>query len=387
MVLGAGGTGGHVFPALALGVEMKELGIDVLWAGRESGLENQVAVEHGFAFEPMASAGFYGKGIGRKVEAAWLLCRGLLQAISLLRRVKPSGVVATGGFATAALLAATEFGGTPYFLLEQNCIPGRVTSFFAPRARETFLAFPSAGAFPGASSVTGNPLRKGFGGSGVQGFGREDDGKTVLFIGGSLGAQVLNVAALDVAAALSNLNFIILTGRRDYEFVRSRVRSRNCELVEFTSHPEELYRRATIAVSRAGGVVLSELVAFGIPAILIPFPYATDRHQDANAAYLASVGAASVLDQSRLSGLTSLVRTLMDDVPRRQQMGAAARSIAKPDAASDIARRIVEVLGAGDGRSQKSEARMQNLHVPDTGILEFSNPEPIVRRRESCSVA
>jgi UDP-N-acetylglucosamine--N-acetylmuramyl-(pentapeptide) pyrophosphoryl-undecaprenol N-acetylglucosamine transferase len=99
-------------------------------------------------------------------------------------------------------------------------------------------------------------------------------------------------------------------------------------------------------VSRAGGVVLSELVAFGIPAILIPFPYATDRHQDANAQYLASVGAASVLDQSRLSGLTSLVHTLMDDAPRRQKMEAAARSIAKPGAAAAIARRIQECLAA-----------------------------------------
>ena len=260
VVLGAGGTGGHVFPALALGVEMRELEIDVVWAGRESGLENRVAVEQGFVFEPLASAGFYGKSIGAKVSAAWLLWRGLFQAIGMLRRVSPSGVVATGGFATAALLAATEFGGTPYFLLEQNCIPGRVTSFFAPRASEAFLAFPSVKPFPGASSVTGNPLRREFS------LGeRTDDGKTVLFIGGSLGAQALNVAALDTAAALSNLNFIILTGRRDHEFVRSHVRSRNCELVEFTSHPEELYRRATIAVSRAGGVVLSELVAFGIP--------------------------------------------------------------------------------------------------------------------------
>ncbi len=341
VVLGAGGTGGHVFPALALGIEMRDLGIEVLWAGRESGLENQVAAENGFAFEPLASAGFYGKGPGPKVQAIWLLCRGLLQAISLLRQVKPSGVVATGGFATAGLLAATEFSGTPYFLMEQNCIPGRVTSFFSPRARETFLAFPGKEPFPGASSLTGNPLRREF----RQGE-RSDDGKTVLFIGGSLGAHALNAAALDAAAALANLNFIILTGRRDYEFVRSRVTSKNVELVESTSHPEELYRRATIAVSRAGGVVLSELVAFGIPAILIPFPYATDRHQDANAEYLASIGAASVLDQSRLSGLTSLVRTLMDDAPRRQQMEVAARSIARPDAASTIARRIQECLAA-----------------------------------------
>jgi len=355
VVLGAGGTGGHVFPALALGIEMRDLGIEVLWAGRESSLESKVAAENGFAFEPLASAGFYGKGLGSKARAAWLLCRGLVQAISLLLRVKPSGVVATGGFATAGLLAATEFGGTPYFLLEQNCIPGRVTGFFSPRARETFLAFPSTEPFAGASSVSGNPLRREF----SQG-GRSDDGKTVLFIGGSLGAQALNTAALDAAAALANLNFIILTGRRNYDFVRSRVTSKNVELVEFTSHPEELYRRTTIAVSRAGGVVLSELVAFGIPAILIPFPYATDRHQDANAAHLASVGAASVLDQSRLSGLTSLIRTLMDDAPRRQQMEAAARSIAKPDAARTIACRIAEELGQGHESSSESEARMTN---------------------------
>jgi len=344
VVLGAGGTGGHVFPALALGIELRDLGIDVLWTGRESGLEQEIAAEHGFAFAALASAGFYGKGIGGKLRAAGLLGRGLFGAISLLRRVAPGGVVATGGFATAALLAATEFAGTPYFLLEQNCIPGRVTSFFAARARESFLAFPCTRPFPGASSVTGNPLRRGFGASGAGRGAREDDGKTVLFIGGSLGAQALNVAALDAAAALANLNFIVLAGRRDYEFVRSRVSSKNCEIVEFTSHPEELYRRATIAVSRAGGMVLSELVAFGIPAILIPFPHATDRHQDANAEYLASVGAATVLDQSRLSGLTSLVGTLMDDAPRRQQMEAAARSVARPDAALAVARRIKECL-------------------------------------------
>jgi UDP-N-acetylglucosamine--N-acetylmuramyl-(pentapeptide) pyrophosphoryl-undecaprenol N-acetylglucosamine transferase len=355
VVLGAGGTGGHVFPALALGIEMRDLGIDVLWAGRESGIEDQVAADNGFVFEPLASAGFYGKGIGRKVQAAWLLCRGLMQAISLLRRVKPSGVVATGGFATAALLAATEFGGTPYFLLEQNCIPGRVTGFFAPRARESFLGFPSAKSFPGASSVTGNPLRREFSPG-----ERSDDGRTVLFIGGSLGAQALNLAALDMAAALSNLNFIILTGRRDHGFVRSRVRSSNCELVEFTSHPEDLYRRATIAVSRAGGVVLSELIAFGIPSILIPFPYATDRHQDANAEYVASVGAATLLDQNSLSGLTSLVRTLMGDAPRRRQMEAAARSIAKPSAALVIAKRVAEVLASGGAEKRGREDAVNN---------------------------
>ncbi|HTW90625.1 MAG TPA: glycosyltransferase [bacterium] len=366
VILGAGGTGGHVFPALALAIEMRDLGIEVLWAGRELELENRVADEHGFAFEPLAAGGFYGKGVGRKAQAVWRLGQGLMQAIRLLRRVGPSGVVATGGFATAALLAATEFAGTPYFLLEQNCIPGRVTSFFASKARESFLAFPSAKSFPGASSVTGNPLRRDF----HQGI-RSDDGRTVLFIGGSLGAQALNAAAIDAAAALTNLNFMILAGRRDYDFVRSRVHSKNCEIVEFTNHPEELYRRATIAVSRAGGVVLSELVAFGIPAILIPFPHATDRHQDANAEYLASVGAASVLDQSRLSGLTGLVLALMEDEPRRRRMEAAARSVARPDAASAIARKVAEELGLGTGDeglgTRAPDPRPQEREAPRPG--------------------
>jgi UDP-N-acetylglucosamine--N-acetylmuramyl-(pentapeptide) pyrophosphoryl-undecaprenol N-acetylglucosamine transferase len=325
---------------------MREAGADVIWAGRPDSLESRVASENGFAFENLDAGGFFGRGILHKLSAAWLLTRGILVAIGLLRRLTPSGVVATGGFATAALLAGADMIGTPYFLLEQNCIPGRVTRHFASRARESFLAFPTRKPFLGPSRVTGNPLRRELAEN-----GRQDDGKTVLFIGGSGGAQALSMACLDAAAALTNLNFVLIAGRRDYEFIHSRVRSKNCEVVEFTAHPEELYRRASIAVSRAGGVVLSELVAFGIPAILVPFPYATDRHQDANAEYLASVGAASLLDQNRLSGLTSLIRTLMDDVALRDKMAAAAKAAARPAAAREVAARVVELLSNSEGRS------------------------------------
>ena len=122
------------------------------------------------------------------------------------------------------------------------------------------------------------------------------------------------------------------------------VRSSNCELVDFTDHPGELYRQATLAISRAGGMVLSELAAFGIPAILIPFPYATDRHQDANARYLAAHGAAVVMEQSSLSGLVSEVRRLMDDVERRVRIGDAVHLLACPRATQDIAERIEQCL-------------------------------------------
>jgi len=350
-VIGAGGTGGHVYPALALGLEMRELGLDVVWVGREAGLEQQVAVEHGFAFEPLAAAGFFGRSLVAKVAATALLGRGLFRTLALMRRVAPIGVVASGGFASAALLAAAWVTGVPFFLLEQNCVPGRVTRCFAPGAKESFLAFPTTRPFPGSHVVTGSPLRRA-----VVQTRRQDDGRTVLFIGGSQGAQALNLAAIDTAAALTNLRVIILTGRADYDFVRARIRSRNCEPVPFTSHPEELYRQATMAVSRAGGMVLSELLALALPAILVPFPYATDRHQQANAEYLESLGAALVLEQNRLSGLTSLIRTLMDDKLRRSRMEAAARAAAQPEAARAIARRVAEKL-RNDQRAMLSRKR------------------------------
>ncbi len=339
-----------MFPALALVDELRRLGTKVVWVGRDRGLECQVAAEHGVEFVSLPARGFYGKKAWAKALGLWVGLVGLFRALVLLRRVTPQGVVATGGFASAAVLAAALVSRIPFFLLEQNCIPGRVTRFFARRAKATFLGFVPAKPLPGCYEVTGNPLR-----GALAAGGRSDDGRTVLVLGGSQGARALNLAALDAAAALTTLNFIILTGHRDYDYIRGRRSSANCELVAFTSRPEELYRRATICVSRAGGMVLSELVAFNIPAILIPFPYATDRHQDANAQHLAAVGAASVLDQTRLSGLTSTIRSLMDDEPKRRRMEQAARTVARPDAARVIAGRIIEMLAGCDCAAERGK--------------------------------
>ncbi len=340
-MLVAGGTGGHVFPALTLADELMKRKMEIVWVGRPEGLERDLVCKRGCRFEPVPAAGFVGKGLLAKLRWPWTFLRGVIRSWSLVRGFDPDAVVAAGGYVGAAPLLCAQILGKPFFLLEQNRIPGRVTRFFAPRARECFLAFPAAGKTGPNRMVTGNPLRPE-----IAVGKRSDDNRTVLVLGGSQGARALNLAALDAAAALTNLRFIILAGRRDYNLVKSRVRSGNCELVEFTDRPEELYKQATIAVSRAGGMVLSELVAFGIPAILVPFPYATDRHQDANAQYLASIGAAIILDQNRLSGLTSSVHALINDEQRRKKMAQAAREAARPDAAQVVAERIVQCLAA-----------------------------------------
>jgi len=282
-------------------------------------------------------------GFVRKLRWPWLLLAGLIQSLGIFRDFGPDAVVAAGGYVSAPGLLAASLTGRPMFLLELNRVPGRVTRLFMGKARESYFAFPPEETKATKASekavVTGSPLRGEFS-TPV----RKDDGRTVLVLGGSGGARALTLAGLDAAAALGNLSFIILTGKRDFELARSHLRSSNCELVEYTERPSELYERATLAVSRAGGMVLSELVAYGIPAILVPYPHATDRHQDVNASYLASIGATIKLDQNRLSGLVSLIQGLMNDEAKLHSMSAAYEPARHPDAAREIAERMERCL-------------------------------------------
>lgn len=298
-------------------------------------------MEHGIDFVDVSAAGLVGRGLFARIYGAFLIGRGTVQSLTALSRLQPDAVLAAGSYVAAPILFAAALQGRPFFLMEQNRIPGRVTRLFAPRAQRVFCGFPLEFPLSGRVCVSGNPLRPA-----LTCGERADDGRTVLVLGGSGGARVLSLAALDLAATFTNCHFIVLTGQRDYNHVRSRVRSKNVEIVEFTRQPELLYRRATIAVSRAGGLVLSELLSFGIPAVLVPFPHAADGHQDANAQYLASLGAATVLDQNRLSGLAVVVRELLDNDNRRQAMRAAALAAARPAAAVTVAQEIVTCLAA-----------------------------------------
>lgn len=338
-MVAAGGTGGHILPAFTLAHEMIQRGHDVFWVGRANGMEAGIVRARGIEFEPIPAAGFSGKSLTQKAVWPVTMARGCARSLDVVRRRVPDAVVAAGGYVSAGPLAAAWLSGVPYFLLEQNRVPGRVTRLFAPGARRVLLAFPTVAELRARTVVTGNPLRPE-----IVEDGRSDDGRTVLVLGGSLGARPLNLAALDAANVLTGVRFVLLTGRRDFDLVRSHVHTNNIELVDYTDRPHELYRRATVAVTRAGGMVLSELSAFGIPAILVPFPHATDRHQEANAQYFTSLGAASTLDQYRLSGLVSEIKLLLDDGERRQRMSDAARKVARPAAAAAAAGEIEKCL-------------------------------------------
>ncbi len=275
---------------------------------------------------------------------------GFVQSLNLLTRIRPDAVIAFGAYVSLPVLLAAKLRGMRFYLLEQNRVPGRVVRFFAPYARNTFLTFPLHKPIRAPITLTGTPLRQEL----VQNALKfsyppqpqpQPFPKTVLVLGGTQGARPLNLAAVDMAAQLTNLHFIVLTGRRDYKQLKSLVHSANCQLIEWTDHPEDLYQQAHLAVTRGGGLVLSELLAFGIPAIIVPFPYALDNHQDANALYLEQTGAAVRLEQTQLSGLIPLVRTLTLDDARLKRMSVSARKLARFDAASTIARTILHDLG------------------------------------------
>ena len=320
---------------------MKELALNPVFAGRPGSMEQERAAKAGFEFHPLSSSGFFGKGIPAKFGAAWNLFRGTFQALSLLRRVPAAAVVAAGGFGSVPSLTAARLTACDYFLLEQNCIPGRVTRYFARGAKEVFLTFPLDKPLPAKTSVTGTPLRRAL----LQAARLKPQAanNTVLVLGGSLGARALNFAAIELARQLPELRFIIQTGRRDSAEVNRRVQElglKNIELFDFTLAMEQYFGRATLVLSRAGGVVINEILTFRIPSILVPFPLATDNHQKANALHVAREGASLQIDQSRLPETGNVIRDLFAHPEKLAEMAANARRIAKPNAAQEIAQRI-----------------------------------------------
>jgi UDP-N-acetylglucosamine--N-acetylmuramyl-(pentapeptide) pyrophosphoryl-undecaprenol N-acetylglucosamine transferase len=344
ILLVAAGTGGHIFPALALAEELVKQGMYPVLAGRPRSLEQELARAAGVEFMNLTSSGFFGKGplarLGFGVNAA----SGFAQALRIMRRKQPDAVVAAGGFGSVAPLVAARLAGRPYFLLEQNRIPGRVVRYFSPWAAEVFLTFDLLKPLAARTRVTGTPLRRK-----LLSRERRDPGNTVLVLGGSQGARALNTAAVEMARALPQYRFVVQTGRRDYALVKEQATGlANMELTDFTLDMEELYAQASLVVSRAGGMAINEILAFGLPSILVPFPFAIDNHQKANAQHVALQGASINLVQSRLPEIPGIVAALMADPVRRTEMSASARRIARSDAAQLIADRIQHGVGHGD---------------------------------------
>lgn len=344
----AGGTGGHVFPALAVAEQLQSRGWPVAWLGTRAGLEARVVPPTGIPLYWIRVSGLRGKGLLRQLAAPFMLAWALLQAAWTLLRLRPAAVLGMGGFTTGPGGAMAWLLRRPLVVHEQNSVAGLTNRMLAPLARPVLEAFP--GSLPDAIH-TGNPVR----GSIVEtGFRERDPGARrprLLVVGGSLGAAAFNEqvpVALAGIDAPQRPDVWHQTGLRHIDAARAAYQTAGVavRLDAFVDDMGAAYRWADLVLCRAGALTIAELAAVGVGSILVPYPHAVDDHQTANARYLVDAGAAILLPQSGMTPEQLREQLgLLQQTERLRDMGRRARAQALPDAAARVAGYCIGATG------------------------------------------
>ncbi len=356
VVIMAGGTGGHVFPALAVADAMREQGVQVSWMGTRRGLEAEVVPAAGYEIDFISISGVRGKALLGWLQAPFRSVLALLQALRILLRRRPGVVLGMGGFVTGPGGIASWLLRRPLVIHEQNAIPGVTNQLLARFATRILEAFPDACLTRYRAVHTGNPIREEFArlAPPEQRFEVRREQLRLLVVGGSLGAQVLNQTVPQAVALLPREERPAIrhqAGKGKDEATRSAYREAQLEarVEPFIDEMAEAYGWADLVICRAGALTVSELAAAGVGSLLVPYPYAVDDHQTHNAVYLEDAGAAVLIPQSRLSaeGLAGLLREFVADARqgrrRLSAMALAARRMAKPDATQMVVEQCLEV--------------------------------------------
>ncbi|MFP3872818.1 MAG: undecaprenyldiphospho-muramoylpentapeptide beta-N-acetylglucosaminyltransferase [Thiohalophilus sp.] len=349
----AGGTGGHVFPALAVARYLQEQGVEIYWLGTRRGLESRVVPQAGFSIRFISVSGLRGKRLSGLLLAPFKLSYALLQAVAIFLRVKPDAVLGMGGFVTGPGGLAAWLLRRPLLIHEQNAIPGLTNRLLGHLALQVMEAFP--GSFKNRKALhTGNPVRQDIVElpQPAQRFARHEGAIRILVIGGSLGAQVLNET---VPQALSRLpeqmsvTVIHQAGRDKLDSARQAyaLAGVEAEIVMFIDDMAGVFGWADLVICRAGALTVFELASAGLASILVPYPYAVDDHQTANARYLQEAGAARVMPAAEFDSerLASVLRELLEQGRERLlDMAQRARQLAMPDATRIVGQRCLEVM-------------------------------------------
>lgn len=367
IVLTGGGTGGHIYPALAIGreVERREPGSELLYIGTKRGLESRIVPEQGVRFESIDITGIRRSLSIENIRTAVRFIRGVRRAKSLLRAYRPDAVVGTGGYVCGPVVYAAAKLGIPTLLHEQNVVPGLTNKFLSRYADAVAVSFAdSKPHFAKVKSVeyAGNPCATAIlGGDPLRGYaslGLAPGTRFVLVVGGSRGAQALNRAAAEAAAKLAGLpdvHFVFATGERYYEETRSELDrivdpavAARVHVKPYISNMAEVLAATSLVVGRAGASFIAEFTAIGVPAIYIPSPNVTNNHQQANAESVVQAGGGLMIVERELSGtkLFEAVAGIMNDEPRRLRMAESARSIGMPEAAGIIYEQLVSAVRA-----------------------------------------
>ena len=350
----AGGTGGHVFPALAVAAELSARGIAVSWLGTQRGLESRVVPAAGYPLETMRVSGLRGKGVLRLLLAPFMLMVALSQALIIQLRLRPLAVLGMGGFASGPGGVTAWLLRRPLLIHEQNSVAGMTNRWLAPLARKVMEAFP--GSLPARRSAlhTGNPVRAEITRlpSPTERFAARSGALRVLVIGGSLGAHALNEAVPAAVRQLSADLPLLLhhqTGSADQASVQAAYAAlgREARVDAFVDDMASAYSWADVVICRSGALTVAELAVVGVASVLVPFPYATDDHQTGNARFLTDAGAAILMPQASISAekLAGLLEDFSQQRDMLLEMACRAHQLAMPDAARRVAEQCLHAAG------------------------------------------
>lgn len=364
IVLTGGGTGGHLFPALALAEEFKarDKDCEILFIGSAAGIENDVVPKYGYALEFLDIQGLKGKGLYNKISAGLKAAKAVFAAKKILKSFKPDGVIGTGGYSSGPVVLAARLLKIKTAILEQNTIPGITNRMLGKIVNTVFVAFDeSKKFFPGEKAIlAGNPVRKEIleivnckhvPVSVKQELQIAICNFTILIFGGSQGAKAVNTAFLDALEYLADIRdgmkIIHQTGDADYTTVKGiyERKGMKAEVFGFIDDMANAYAGADMVICRAGATSIAEITALGIASILIPYPFAANNHQEINARCLADKGAAIMMRQGEIIGdaLAKVIRRFYKNPDELKEIRKNAKAMGRPNAARDIADSIIKL--------------------------------------------
>lgn len=380
VLIAGGGTGGHLFPGIALAEEVvtRHPQNDAIFVGTARGLEARVVPQYGFVFEAIKSRGLKGMGLFKLLVALLLLPFSFFSAMGLLLKYRPDVVVGVGGYSSGPVVLSAWLMRIPTAIQEQNALPGFTNKVLGRFVKAIFVSFKeSMGAFPSKRTfLLGNPIRRGL----LENFLRPKtphERFTLLIFGGSLGARGINTRVLEALPFLTDIKdefrIIHQTGKDDVELIEQGYAAHHfaAEVREFIDDMASAYLGADLVLCRAGATTLAELSVCKKPSILVPFPHATDDHQTVNAQALVNAGAAVMFQEPELTGekLAAAIRELKGDPSRLAKMEKAAGNLGRPEAAREIAdvlqQLCLEKWGALGGKLRTGQPlRPNSIHRP-----------------------
>jgi UDP-N-acetylglucosamine--N-acetylmuramyl-(pentapeptide) pyrophosphoryl-undecaprenol N-acetylglucosamine transferase len=349
-ILAGGGTGGHVIPALAIANQLKQsYNAEILFIGTARGIENRLVPAAGYPLQLVRVGALKNVSLMTRLKTAFDLPRALIQAGGMLSEFAPDVVIGVGGYASGPAMMSAVMKHIPTLAFEPNVVPGFANRMVAKFVSGAAVHFEETAKYFRRAEVTGVPVRQAF----FEIPPKNGGTPTVLVFGGSQGAHAINDAVFRCLPVLRReapgIHIIHQTGERDYNDALAAYSAQggNAEVSKFIDDMPEAFARADLVVCRSGASTVAEIAAAGKPAVFVPFPRAADDHQRVNAEALARHGAAVVVEESKLEGvwLAETIAALLQDSNRLRQMSNAARGLAHPNAARDIATMAAKVGG------------------------------------------